>query len=422
MKIDFIQVAWGERYRELLLNTALPHDLSPNNLGSCAGDPECRYRIFTTPNDAVAIRDHASVAALRKLIYVDIIEVADLGNGNKYLQMSRCHAQAISDARITGAALVFLSPDGLWSDGTFKRLRELIVVGVPLVVAATPRCIAPLFWRQRGSLSSPLGSRELVRLIQGSLSDRADQLDWSSWTFGVSQESGGQASIWPSHLYWRHPAGAGLLVHGFHLHPLMVRQTASDLDFVSVDSSQFIAQTCPDARDIYIVEDSDELVGCTLDSPDDPSRPRLLPVPKPREISDWAMQHAGSQQLVFFTRPIYFHEADMRHGQGTWLSTRQRAAVLVARVRVRHSLRTARVFVTRETSRVGVSSRSPTITLRRALSRDTPFLMRLTRYMAHQLPAWPKRLIARILHAAGYSLIRLDDPRLGNKSPVSGQD
>ena len=88
---------------------------------------DCRYRIFTRAIDRPRLEAAQSVARLRELLAVDLVEVPGLGEQKEhphqvYADMTRCHMRGVTDADDVGAAVVFLPADSLWSEGSFAAL------------------------------------------------------------------------------------------------------------------------------------------------------------------------------------------------------------------------------------------------------------------------------------------------------------
>jgi hypothetical protein len=116
------------------------------------------------------------------------------------------------------------------------------------------------------------------------------------------------SNVWPSILVWR--AADGLVVRAFHLHPLVVRPVRRDIYPAVTIDDDYIAAVCPDANDVHIVTDSDDLVAFELSRRT--ARPGLF-VPQrctPTYVADWARKHTNERHRQFVKTPIVLHTKD----------------------------------------------------------------------------------------------------------------
>jgi hypothetical protein len=307
--IHFINVVWGAEFTETFLSASLPNTLSAGNLGAFADDPECRYRLYTTPRDAETIRASASFSLLASLVPTEIIEFDGLDTGDRYEELIRCHRDALLVARGEEAAVVFLAPDAFWSDGTFRRLRELDAAEVPLVMVAGVRVTKDTFLPDflahhfdPATRTAPISSRSLVELALTHLHSSAESLFWDASDFAG----------WPAHLYWRVPSATGFIQHAFHLQPLMLRRVPRNVTLDGVIDDAFVADACPDVNRIHIVTDSDEIAVCEMTEATGVRavQPSEGPADEVRVVA-WASITTNRHHRVFVRQPIFFHADDL---------------------------------------------------------------------------------------------------------------
>lgn len=188
---------------------------------------------------------------------------ADLPDGDKdkpYALMMAAHADFIKKSNSDGSAMVFIPPDTVWGNGSFRRLLEIAQSGKRLVMLGSARLekesfLSSLQRYMKGGVLPGISKRDLVRLAMNHLHNETESLVWNS---GVS-------NIWPSILFWK-VRREGLIVRAFHLHPLMVRPHIGS-NFIPLTASidgGYLANVCPDPADEYIVLDSDEIVAFEL--------------------------------------------------------------------------------------------------------------------------------------------------------------
>lgn len=147
VRIHFLMVVWGDEYSDLFLRVALPVCLSPQNLGFFRERGYAEYKIYTTSADAQTITQAPIFRKLEEFLPVEIILIDDLDiqrtdnemDVKKHLRMNECHRRGIVAANKKGAAFTFLMPDAIWSDGSLKRMAEIIDSGKRAVLMAAPR-------------------------------------------------------------------------------------------------------------------------------------------------------------------------------------------------------------------------------------------------------------------------------------------
>ena len=305
--LHFITVVWGAAYSELYLDVVLPSQLSPGNLLYFRDEGvRAAYKIYTKREDSERIRQAAIFSELSAVLPVEIILIDDVNIGEKYEALAECHRRAIKSADEACAALVFLSPDSIWSDGTFRNLCRAAAAGTQAVMVSGVRVVKETFvpayaicHRGNGRASTGIQARELVKLSLDHLHPVTRSLFWDSAHF----------STWPSHLYWAVDR-EGFVARCFHLHPLMVNPSRRGLLPRNTIDDDYIALACPDPVALHVVEDSDELVGCEISEYNQfgsfpPRKSSAL------AVALWAKYHARANHVSFSRRTIRFHHADL---------------------------------------------------------------------------------------------------------------
>jgi hypothetical protein len=306
MNFHFVTAVWGDEFTDLYLNVGLPAQLSPGNLFAFREKGGSVYKIFTTSRDAERIRRSSAFIHLANILPTEIVLIDDIELITKYGAMAEAHRRAIQAADREHAAIVFISPDQIWADGTFVNLWELALAGKRVVLVATPRLTkettVPAFLRRQmndESASACISSRELVTFALNHFHPITKSLFWDAEDF----------NRWPSHLYWN-VKQEGFVARCFHLHPLMVNPKARGILPESTIDDDYVELACPHREDFYVVEDSDEIVGFEVSSSDsvfgiargEPSESR---------ISCWARHHASPRHRDFLSHTIRFHGADI---------------------------------------------------------------------------------------------------------------
>lgn len=305
MKIHFITAVWGDSYTDLFLNVALPNQLSPGNLPSFyhSSGKGSIYKIYTMFEDAEKIKKSPVFAELSGAMSTEIVLIDDLNVKIKHNALSECHKRAIGAADNDGAALAFLSPDSIWSDGTFANLLEIVATGKRVVMVAGIRVVKETFvptllqqFRSKSDFSISISSRELVKIALDHLHPVTKSLFWNSKEF----------SGWPSHLYWD-VNQEGLLARCFHLHPLVVNPSRRGLSFSSTIDADYFSLACPDLNDLYVVVDSDEMVCCEISSLAQSAGTIAPNGSSVIQVARWARHQTNQHHREFVRHRIRFH-------------------------------------------------------------------------------------------------------------------
>lgn len=270
-KFHFIMAVWGTSYVEVFLNVVLPTQLSDGNLGAVPFEGT-RYKIYTTQGDERTIRESPAYQALASRLTVDFISIDPLlksaewakttdAQEQYFLPMQTVHRMAIEEAgRDPAVCLVFLAPDCVFADGTFRFIVEAAGAGKRAVLTHSLRVDLRAFREalerevtlQAGTVRK-VPPRKLVDLI---LRYPHPVVAGLTWKGSVRQHT-------PTHMLF--PAGKSALIsRGIHLHPVMVRPNGSPVlpaHFIDYD---YIDRLRIAPGEIAVATDSDQAIGCEM--------------------------------------------------------------------------------------------------------------------------------------------------------------
>ena len=334
MKCHFIVAVWGEPYLSNFLDVVLPNQLTPGNLGAFSDNKDCRYRIFTREIDRPRLDASQSVARLRELLAVDLVEVPGLGEQKEhphqvYADMTRCHMRGVTDADDVGAAVVFLPADSLWSEGSFAALVGHYDAGMTAVVLPSIRLCAEPFREvfldrfydpSTGEAVAP--ARELIQAALPYLHPLMRACNVESEKF-IS---------WPSHLIW--PVDDdGFIIRGFHLHPFMVNPAVKGVRFQFSLDYDYLTKACPDRERIHVVTDSDEILQVAIEQND--HRQELITAAAYRldSVTSWAGEFTDHHHRWLITE----HRTRIHMGDTipeAWLPAERCSDLVAERIRV----------------------------------------------------------------------------------------
>ena len=319
----FITAVWGEAYTRLYLDTVLPTQASAGNLGSFAQRPGGDvYCIHTTRASAELIRAAPVFATIAGQISVEFSYIDDLFEGDrpKHTVVTEVHKRAIETAHAAGAAMVFLCPDAIWSDGSFARLIELAERGCRAVMMPGIRLCKETFLAAFQERFSPdasgvltVGPRPLTALGLEHPHQITTTLFWDASALNPHM----------SHLYFRLSSvdgdpgavpdianavsGGGFVARCFHLHPFMVWPRRSETRFHSTIDGDFVPLACPDPAAMHVVTDSDEMVVYELSDSSMNIPPRWDADERLTATAMWVRQFADPYHRRFAALPVRIH-------------------------------------------------------------------------------------------------------------------
>jgi hypothetical protein len=247
---------WGEQFVARFMQYGLPSQLAPGNLPALPRD-RCAYHLFTTSADAEVMRRASAFQLLSRLMPTRVETIDDLYRGHAYAAMTECHNRGLALGRGKDCVFVFLSPDSLWADGSFRAMHEQIGGGKRAVLMAGPRVVAETLLPLVGARSCTddwsirLTGRELATLLVQHMHHSTRAYLWQA---GGSRGAG--------HYCWI-VGEQGMLIRATHLHPVAVRPVDRNIRLTTNLDGDFVGRCCPDVSQIHVVTDSDEM--CTLE-------------------------------------------------------------------------------------------------------------------------------------------------------------
>jgi len=308
----YVIVVWGEEYVDSLLNVTLPCLLAPGNLPALSNLEESRLVFLTTPQDAARIQAAPIFARLKQWITPLFPDSPWLAEPIPYhLKAARGHQEAAKLAIENHGICVYLAPDFVLSDGSMSHLLRMAEAGKQAVMIAVPRLIKETFFAEldkRHLLKSgeplALPSRELVAVTLEHLHEDDRRYNWDHQYFSLN----------PVVCMWNVPGEKGLLIHAFHLHPVMVsmrgEQDLSSLQRETIDGD-FLAYNV-DWDNILVESDSDRIAMFSFTK----QRDRLQPLVPQRASIEYVgrmsmLPHVNPLHKRFFMKPIMLHTADL---------------------------------------------------------------------------------------------------------------
>jgi hypothetical protein len=251
--MHLIMPVWGVSHVTTFLDLVLPLYLTPGNIPAAAGEREVRLRIYTRECDTELFMRSATFIRARESSVIDFVYMDDKIEV-PHTTMSWCHRDALRFAAEHDAVTVLLTADTIFADTTLLRLGQLSDEGKTAVLVAGPRVIEEEMleelgrhWRQGGEVDMTPGA--FTALCLRHLHPISLSHAWNG---------SGSFNTHPSHLYWD-IENEGFLAHCFHLHPMMIRPRAEEVDFKSTIDDDYMIAAGFTSDETYIVSDCREL-------------------------------------------------------------------------------------------------------------------------------------------------------------------
>jgi hypothetical protein len=238
LNFHFLTPIWGKDFTERYIEIFLPAQIE--NLQAFR---DSVYKIVTTPESEEKIKQSTALARLSQTIKVQFLPLGD--SSTDYGRMSVGYEIGMHDSP-PDTAFFYLTPDSIWSRGSFERCRDLAAAGYRAVMVSGPRVSLEDFIADFGTRTS-IDGRELAEL-----SERHVHKIIRSFMHGQRFHNSH-----PAALYWE--VAGGLVARHFVYHPLLVRPR-KPVEVVRETLDYEIGALVP-RRKIYVCTDSDDIFG-----------------------------------------------------------------------------------------------------------------------------------------------------------------
>lgn len=264
--LTFLQVIWGPRYVQNYLDYTLATELSDENLTYFA-NRRAIYLILTREEDAVLIKKHPLYKRLCDIMMVDfflidsLLEKMSQPTTSKHSIFSAFQQIGCLLALRLKSSVAFLPADGIWGKSSLRRIGEIYESGYRSIFLLGVRItreslILPMEQYRNADGSVSITNRSVAELSINSLHPQMKISFWNTKT----------PNSYPSLFIWQLDTSA-LLFRCFHLHPILVDYSyiLSCKDSITnrTIDSEIIKCIYPEEKNIYIVDDSDDVMVAT---------------------------------------------------------------------------------------------------------------------------------------------------------------
>ncbi|MCB1085251.1 MAG: hypothetical protein KDK60_04035 [Chlamydiia bacterium] len=251
MRIHFINVVWGKKYVETFLRISLPTQLAEGNLPGLKERGDIHYYLFTTEEDKEVIQSSPLYELLRKHVTFHFKLIKLLKGRQHHNLLTGFHIQAIKEADPLNAAMIFLSPDCIFSTGVFSKFVSLLEKGKRLVVGAGIRITLEGVKEElskQGELDKnqpiELSPEHLSKIAIPNLHHLTRGLFWNNEKIDTHS----------THLYWKLDDET-ILLRPFHIHPFVVWPTVRGVFPCNTIDGPYTGKVVPCREDWEIMTD-----------------------------------------------------------------------------------------------------------------------------------------------------------------------
>ncbi len=342
--IHFFSAVWGTFFTRQYIDAVLPTFLADGNFGDCRGRQGDRYVIYTTRQDADTIQGSPEYQHLVSLIPTEIRvfdESLTMANGTPLLcwdankLVNRHYALLIPESIKANAAIMMLTPDQPWSNGSFRKIREILNQGKR---AVSLNCMminaASIVPEMRAKFYNPrthtmaISSRDLVQLALAHPHEYQTCFDVKAPLF---------CNFSASTYFWDIPGEGGLLyiIGGdakaiVHTDPTIPWPEASGFEVLEHVWSLGMTND-----NVYWAQESDEIFTIALDSrhfggKDFSLDPHQLDQPiSPMLAAWWVKNHVSKikQRLLAMPMRMQYRDRTMR-----WVEAERDAQAYMAQI------------------------------------------------------------------------------------------
>ena len=337
MNIHIVIPVWGGHYLDLLEEVCLPTLLAPGNIPALQLNHHCRVRILTKKEDVARLKDSDIFCSVQKVCQAEIIDSSfSTGGKMKYAEMNACVSHAYDTAEEEQAAIVFGLADFVWSDGMLATAIAHLAEGKRAVLAPCFRVISDKFRsdfaikinpeQRMGAISIP--PRSLASLAMDNIHPYSATSFWGEPTF----------HDWPFLIHWA-VKGEGMMIRGFHLHPVIIHPEVYQADYDGEIDGEFVFKACPTPENIVVIQDSDDGIFVSLDNfsraslnlkDHESERAALI------DTALWARSHVHEMHLNLLKLPCRIHGSEI--SSNVWSQIERESQIVVDKILFAHKL------------------------------------------------------------------------------------
>ena len=298
-----ITAVWGNDYLKTYLAVSLPSLISPSNIPALAEYFDLEIDLIVEQSGEEMIKNSKIFEHLEKICSVNFVLFASSVDADKYVQTEKIQQASIEDAVKRQIPFLILSPDVIFSDGTFLNIGELSRAGTRVVSMCSIRLNKQQFLRRLDDTAPWLGSRlilsgrELAALALKCLHPFTKTLFFNAST----------PTTWCHDVFWQVDPQY-VIARGFHLVPIFIDAEQFPNSVGATFDIVYPLMSNSDLQKYHVVQDTDLGMMCELSvgtaMADSPRLPKAMTA---GSIAEFAERNANEVHLNNFRWPIRIH-------------------------------------------------------------------------------------------------------------------
>ena|SRR3990167_10328337 len=252
----YIVPVWGVEYVRLFTDICLPMLIGYSGIRESVS-PHDKFIIATTWHDRHVIMQTSAYQQLCQLMPVEFILIDGLVNlKDAYHAMSYCYMAGMqnADVRQDKTYFIFLTPDSFWTEGMFSRLAELrdqhykvaMAIGIRLSLDPMLPFYLDLVNQSEDGRPIHLPFSQVINQVMQHMHPMVKSSDLLS--------KDGFPNQWPSNVCWINTEKNQMVIHGFHLHPLMAKAPSRFVPMGDTLDGKFLKNLNYPLNDFYIFQ------------------------------------------------------------------------------------------------------------------------------------------------------------------------
>jgi hypothetical protein len=223
LKFCFIIPVWGASFSKTFEELSIPALLSSKNFGSSLIGKISSVHIASDFSTKVWLEKQKNFKDLKRHVETQFILIEDIYEENSpHITMTNAYLQTIEKQLKKNPSnknyFIFLTPDSIWSNGSFSHLIGYAKNGYEAIFVAGLRVNKQSSWRSwkreaAKQKSHRFFAKNMLSITLRNLHSMSKELNFLGERFN---------NEWPAHLYFINRDKTALVAKCFHLHPLMV--------------------------------------------------------------------------------------------------------------------------------------------------------------------------------------------------------
>jgi len=266
LRFEILLPLWGRSYARSFLDLVVPSLLMSENLPALSAGADSVFKLICPFEDAEVLATSEQVRALKSVLPVEFVIQTPVkfdGYSSSYHRYSGYYNRVLGDPSVSigNTVFVFLTPDGIYGNGSLARARALCEQRYSAVLIPGPRVVKETFLPEYQAILDSSGGKPNIsnRALVQMFFRHVHRITKS---FLANAEEG-YFNTHPAHLYWRID-GEGFVYRSFVCHPLMFRPEREFPNIEATLDHALVPQAVSSLDSVYVCTDSDDIFGVDI--------------------------------------------------------------------------------------------------------------------------------------------------------------